>query len=67
MSTSSIATPFRRGLEDEYRYVSMRAHYKGTWIVSREVPGAPNVLCIEEVVSNLREPDRMSNSGGLGR
>jgi hypothetical protein len=64
ISASSVKAPFQRGPQDPYRYVKILVRHDGSSIVSREVPGAPNVLCIEDVAFNLHEPDEMNNSPG---
>jgi len=65
IATKSLVAPYKRGLDDYPRYVGVRVNHRGTFLDSHEVAGAPNVLCIEQVLSNFREPDRMNNSGGL--
>lgn len=59
IGTSSLALPHQRGLEDRQRFVGVSIHHKGTSLRSHEVPGAPNVLCIEETLFTLVEPDSM--------
>jgi hypothetical protein len=59
---SSLAPPYRRGLGDHDRLVKVSVKHNGAVLSSHEVPGAPNVLCIEEVLFDLHEPDEMNNS-----